>query len=407
MDSSLRVIVSGLMATHRFQGGVAWDYLNFVLGIKRLGHDVFYLEDMGGWPYHLDGVIAHDPKPTVEYLANIMAEFGLSNNWAYHFPTKPEWFGLSEQARSELIQSADLLINVSGILEKPEKYRRVKKLVYIDTDPVFTQIKAAEGDADFRGRVNAHDVHFTFGECLGTDLPDTGHRWHPTRQPVVLSEWRCSLPHRNTFTTVMNWASYEVISYGGRTYGQKNTEFVKFMTLPQKVFPTKLEVALHKALAWPANYESSTDNICDLIQNDQKPTPCETLKDLGWQIVDPIKVCPDLSNYRRYIQTSKGEWSVAKNAYVDGKSGWFSCRSACYLAAGRPVIVQDTGFSQVLPVGEGIINFKTLDDADAGIREVEGDYSRHAKTAQEIAEAYFDSDKVLNRLLDIAMNSRG
>jgi hypothetical protein len=407
MDSSLRIIVTGLMATHRFQGGVAWDYLNFVLGIKRLGHDVFYLEDMGGWPYNLDGVIAPDAKPTVEHLAGLMAEFGLSNKWAYHFPTKPEWFGLSEQERRELIQSADILINVSGSLEKPEKYRQVKKLVYIDTDPVFTQIKATEGDPDFRGRVNAHDVHFTFGECLSTDLLDTGHRWQPIRQPLVLNEWLCSLPHRNTFTTVMNWTSYDVITYGGRTYGQKDLEFVKFMTLPQKVFPTALEVALHKAVRWPAKYENAMHGVSDFVQNGQKPTPHEILKHLGWRIVDPMKVCPDFSSYRAYIQTSKGEWSVAKNAYVDGKSGWFSCRSACYLAAGRPVIVQDTGFSRVLPVGEGINSFNTLDEAEAGIREIEGNYSRHAKAAQEIADAYFDSDKVLNRLLETAMNSHG
>ena len=414
MDSSLRVIVTGLMATHRFQGGVAWDYLNVVLGIKRLGHDVFYLEDTGGWPYNLDGgssgndLIAHDPKPTVEYLAELMAEFGLATKWAYYFPTKPEWFGLSEQKRKELIQSADVLINVSGTLEKPEKYRQVKKLVYIDTDPVFTQIRAAEGDADFRSRVDAHDLHFTFGECLGKDLPDTGHYWHPIRQPIVLGEWLSAVPHRNTFTTIMNWTSYEVITYCGRTYGQKDVEFVKFANLPRKVLPTTtLEVALHKALTWPPNYEYTMHENCGFMQNGEKPTPHEILKRLGWHIVDPLQVCPDFSSYRRYIQASKGEWSVAKNAYVDGKSGWFSCRSACYLAASRPVIVQDTGFSHVLPVGEGIISFNTLDEAEAGIREVEGNYHRHAKAAQDIAEAYFDSDKVLNRLLDIAITFHG
>jgi hypothetical protein len=180
------------------------------------------------------------------------------------------------------------------------------------------------------------------------------------------------------------------------------------VSLPRKVSPTTtLEVALHKALVWPADREDDVNNVSDLVQNDQKPTPPEVLERFGWRIVDPMKVCPDLNSYRRYIQTSKAEWSVAKNAYVNGKSGWFSCRSACYLAAGRPVIVQDTGFSQVLPVGEGIISFDTLDEAEAGIREVEGNYNRHAKAAQDIAEAYFDSDKVLNRLLDIAMNSHG
>src|SRR5258705_960922 len=162
MNSSLRVIVTGLMATHRFQGGVAWDYLNVVLGIKRLGHDVVYLEGAGGWPYNLDGgpsgndLIAHDPKPTVEYLAGLMAEFGLATKWAYYFPTKPEWFGLSEQKRKELIQSADVLINVSGTLEKPEKYRQVKKIVYINNDMVFRQIKTPEGEADFISCMNEH-----------------------------------------------------------------------------------------------------------------------------------------------------------------------------------------------------------------------------------------------------------
>jgi hypothetical protein len=166
-------------------------------------------------------------------------------------------------------------------------------------------------------------------------------------------------------------------------------------------------VALHKAVGWPANYETATRNICEFIQNGQKPTPHEMLRHLGWRIVDSIKVCPNSSSYRQYIQTSKAEWSVAKNAYVDGKSGWFSGRSACYLAAGRPVVVQDTGFSRVLPVGKGVVSFNTLEEAEAGIREVEGNYNRHARAARDIAEAYFDSDKVLNRLLDIAMNSPG
>jgi hypothetical protein len=331
----------------------------------------------------------------VEYLASVMDEFGLSANWAYRFPPEPEWFGLSEQKRTELIRSADLLINVSGTLEKPENYRQVRTLAYLDTDPVFTQIDVAGRNPDRLTLVNAHDILFSLGECVGKYLPDTGHRWHPTKQPIVMSEWLSSPTHENKFTTVMNWTSYDSITYHGRTYGQKDVEFAKFRSLPQKI-QTTLEIALHKPhVTWPSNNE-----------RDPTPTPLEVLRNLGWRIVDSTEVCPDPSSYRQYIQRSQGEWSVAKNGYVVGKSGWFSGRSGCYLAAGRPVIVQDTGFSEVLPVGEGVLPFNTLEEAEEAIREVEGNYGRHAKAAREIADAYFDSDKVLNRLLDIAMNTK-
>ena len=149
------------------------------------------------------------------------------------------------------------------------------------------------------------------------------------------------------------------------------------------------------------------DRVQALLGSNQQWTPHEVLTQLGWRVVDATDVCRDYISYRHYIQSSKGEWSIAKNAYVEAKSGWFSGRSACYLAAGRPVIVQDTGFGQVLPTGEGILSFKTIDEAEAGIREIEGNYNRHAKAAHKVAEAYFDSDKVLKRLLDIAMKSHG
>jgi hypothetical protein len=171
MDSSLRVVVTGLIAQHRQLGGVTWDYLNFVLGIKRLGHDIYYVEDSGGWPYTFDGGpsgndwVAYDPKPTVKYLANVMAEFGLCKMWAYCFPPNAEWFGLSDEKRKELIESADVLINVSGTLEKPENYRRIRRIVYTDTDPVFIQINIADSNSELCDRVNAHDVHFTVGSA--------------------------------------------------------------------------------------------------------------------------------------------------------------------------------------------------------------------------------------------------
>jgi hypothetical protein len=402
--SSLRVIITGFIGQQRLLGGVAWDYLNVILGMKRLGHDVYYIEDSGCWPYNDDGGPSGDdwkdrnPSATVKSLSKVMSAFNLDNKWAYHFPAKSEWFGVANIERNQIIESADVLINVAGTLEKPWDYRKIKRLIYIDTDPVFCQIGAEIG-ADsiiMRQRLDAHDVFFTVGECLNVndEIPKAGYKWNTTKHPIVLDQWRDKPLSTNGFTTIMNWTSYESITYRTRSYGQKDAEFMKFINLPQKVFPTSLEVALYKPrVRSPQSFS---------IQ-----VPLDRLETSGWKIVDASEVCPDFHSYRRYIHRSKAEWSVAKNGYVVGRSGWFSGRSACYLAAGRPVVVQDTGFSGVLPVGQGVIGFSTFDEAEAGIREVETNYQRHGKAAQDIAEAYFDSDKVLNRLLDIAMNSNG
>src|SRR5262249_5135637 len=215
-------------------------------------------------------------------------------------------------------------------------------------------------------------------------LPATGHRWRGTRQPVLLGEWRTGTPRRPSYTTVMSWTSYKVETHGGRTYGHKDAEFLRFLDLPRRVAPATLEVATAPGRA--------------------RHAPRELLAANGWRVVDPAVVCPDLDSYRAYIESSKGEWSVAKNAYVQARSGWFSERSACYLAAGRPVIVQDTGFSARLPVGEGILPFTTLDEAVAGLRGGGGDSAPPARAAPARAGAFFASDKVLPLLLEEAFH---
>ena len=382
MTDRLRVIVTGLIAQYPL-GGVTWDYFQYVLGLARLGHEVYYLEDTGQWPYNpVEGGTAKEGEFNAAYLGALMDRFGLGDRWAYRFPWQSQWFGLSDRKRKELCESADLLINVSGVLQNPWDYRGVRRLVYIDSDPVFTQIKLARGQADFRRMVDVHDVHFSFGESFSAATPATGHRWRPTRQPVVLSEWRPAEACRDVFTTVMNWTSYKAIEYGGRTYGQKDTEFKRFLDLPARVAPTVLELAIN---------EGKTHR-----------TPHRLLAHKGWRLADPARVCPDFDSYRSYIQSSKAEWSVAKNGYVVGQAGWFSCRSACYLAAGRPVVVQETGFSRVLPTGEGLLPFTTVAEAVAAIHAVEGDYARHAKAARAIAESCFDSAQVLTRLIEEA-----
>ncbi|OLD63336.1 MAG: hypothetical protein AUI47_09485 [Acidobacteria bacterium 13_1_40CM_2_68_5] len=387
MRSRLRVIVTGLIAQYPL-GGVTWDYVQYLLGFARLGHDVYYLEDTGQWPYNpVAGALGADCAYNVGYLAKVMSRFGLDDRWAYRFADKArrtsEWFGLSDLDRAAVVESADLLVNLSCALERCERYRRVSRLVLIDTDPVFTQIKLARGQRDFAAQVDAHDAHFSFGECLSDRIPRTGHRWRATRQPIVLSEWRPAATPRNVVTTVMNWTSYRSVAYGGRSYGQKDVEFMRFLELPGLVAPTVLEVAVGPGKT--------------------RRTPRELLTHKGWRVVDPARVCPDVDRYRDYIQSSLAEWSVAKNGYVVGRPGWFSGRSACYLAAAKPVIVQDTGVGTVLPVGQGILTFDTLEAAADAIREVESDYDRHARAAREIAEACFDSGKVLSRLLEEAL----
>lgn len=411
-DSRLRIVVTGIIAEHPWLGGVAWDYVQYPVGLHRLGHDVYYIEDSGQWPYTLDGGpkgddwVAKDCALNVRHLDTVMRRFDLGDRWAYRFPLADEWYGLSEQKLREVVATADLVINVSGTLEHPEKYRAARSLAYIDSDPVFTQAKIAGGDADFTARVACHDSHFSFGERLSSLVPATRFDWRPTRQPVLLSEWHPQEFNRGVYTTVMSWTSYKPLILGGRSYGQKDIEFMKFLELPAAIRPAALEVALGptRHADWEGEAGELAPAVAALVRAHPEWTARELLAATGWRVVDAINECPNLDSYRRYIETSKGEWSVAKHGYVTGQAGWFSCRSACYLASGRPVIVQDTGFSAVLPTGEGLLAFRTLNEAAAAIVAVEADYPRHCAAARALAEMYFDSAAVLTRLIETAMS---
>jgi hypothetical protein len=384
--SGLRIIVSGLIAQYPL-GGVTWDYIQFIVGLQRLGHDVYYLEDTGQWPYNpSEGGVAKGCDFNVSHLADVMSRYGLEDRWMYRFSWQSQWFGLSASRREEVIGTADLVVNVSGTLEHPDRYADHARLVYIDSDPVFTQVKVARGQEDFRRLIDLHDVHFTFGELIergvATGVPATGHDWLATRQPILLDEWAPTYARpREAFTTIMNWTSYKPVEHAGRSYGQKDAEFMSYVDLPASV-DVQMEVAI------AAGKLSSP--------------PRELLRHRGWSVVDPDEVCPDMDSYRGYVRSSMGEWSVAKGGYVAGQSGWFSCRSACYLAAGRPVAVQDTGFAEVLPTGRGLFAFRTLDESVAAIQAVLSDYASHARAARDIAEAYFDSGPVLERLVEAA-----
>jgi hypothetical protein len=411
-DSRLRIVVTGLIAQHPRLGGVAWDYAQYPAGLADLGHDVYYLEDSGEWPYTAEGGpsreswIAYDCTPNVDHLDVVMKRFGLSDRWMYRFPVKPRWFGLPHRKRREVLATADLVINVSGTLKRPQDYGGTARLVYIDSDPVFTQVKLNQprGQLKFQRRVAAHDLYFSFGERLEAAVPPTPQEWKPTRQPILLNEWRPRAQRRDVFTTVMSWTSYRPLRHARRAFAQKDVEFKRFLELPRAVRPTRLEVALAQTqhVDWQLNGTPLSPQIATLIR-ERDWTPQQLLRRTGWRTVDAASVCPDVERYRRYVESSKGEWSVAKHGYVEGRPGWFSCRSACYLAAGRPVVVQDTGFAGILPVGEGLLTFSTLDEAAAAIREVEARYPQHARAARAIAEEYFDSRAVLSRLVEEAM----
>jgi hypothetical protein len=401
----MRIIVTGLIAQHYTMGGVTWDYLQYLIGLKRLGHEVFYFEDSGEWPYNPDGGdtgddwVAIDCNRNITYLNNVLSRYGLHDSWAYYFPLNSTWHGMPDGKRKEIVQTADLLINVSGTLEKPEDYRSVKRLIYVDSDPGFTQARLKLHQNDFTKRVNVHDVHFSFGECLPENLKDENYNWKPTRTPIVLSEWMTTAPGKNVYTTVMNWTSYKPLQYEGNFLYQKDVEFIKFLTLPQHLKDIHFEVALSPLQH--ANWQFDTHRfIAGESEELLNKTPVDLLSYFGWNVVDPAHTCGDIDSYRRYFFNSKAEWSVAKGGYVVSSPGWFSCRSACYLGAGKPVIVQDTGFGKVLPVGEGILSFSTLMESIEAVLEVEAHYDLHAKRAKEIAHEYFDADKVLKSLIE-------
>jgi hypothetical protein len=383
-----RIVVSGLIAQYPL-GGLTWHYLQYLLGLQELGCDVYYIEDTDCYPYNPEeGGLAKHPTFNVRYLQNVLERFGLGERWAYRFPWKSQWFGMPEGQRQEVTSTADLILNVSGTLAHLDEYHRIPSRVYIDTDPVFTQVKLARGQKDFLNVVDAHNIHFSFGESLPGQAPDSGHDWLPTRQPVVLSEWPTAPPGRDVFTTLMNWTSYNPVEFEGKTYGQKDVEFQAYQDLPKQVPEQDLELALNRVAK-------------------KGTAPVGRLRRLGWRIVSPAEVCPDLDTYRSYVQQSMGEWSVAKNGYVLGQSGWFSERSACYLASGRPVVLQDTGFSKVLPVGRGIVPFTTPDEAAEGLVEVANNYKVHSRSARDLAAEYFASDKVLLSMIDRAAATAG
>jgi hypothetical protein len=342
------VAVAGAIAGKAGSGGEAWVRLSYALGLRRLGCDVHLVEQVDGLP-----------EDAVAYARAVAGRFGLAYSTADDEP------------------GGDLLVNVSGNLRSAEVRRQFRRTAFVDIDPGFTQFWHEQGIE----QVPEHDVYFTVGQNIGRatcSIPTCGLEWRPTRPPVVLDEWSKVDGGFDSFTTVATWRS----PYGPiEPYGLKHHQWRTFATLPELT-----------ALPFEAALSIDPADEADRAM----------LMAHGWRLVDPA-VAAEPEAFHEYVQGSGAEFSVAQGIYVETRSGWFSDRTVRYLASGRPALVQDTGFTRTLPADEGLVSFRTRDEAVAGARAIVDNYERHARAARAVAEEHFDSDTVLAALLEDAL----
>ena len=372
------MIVSGMVAAVPGRGGATWAVLQYVLGLRRFGRDVHLVEEIA--PAALTPAGASlDRSDNARYFGAVARAFGLERHATLLLSGTRETIGLSYSELTRLCARADVLVNLSGALADPELMRRPPVRLYVDLDPAFTQLWASNG---VEMRFGGHTHFATVGLELGTSrctVPTCGIDWFRTLPPVVLSEWRplAEAPRRH-WTTVAHWRGYGSIERDGVSYGQKAHSFRPLFPLPPRT-GARFEVAL------------------DIHPAEQ--TDIVALRANGWHLLDPVDVAGDPVRYRRFVQESTAEVGIAKSGYVVSRSGWFSDRSACYLAAGRPVLAQDTGFAHHLPTGKGLLAFRDLDEAADAVAAVRADYDAHARAARRIAEEHLNSDRVLPRLM--------
>jgi hypothetical protein len=362
------------------QGGATWAVLQYLLGFRRLGYRVVFVESIPETSLSPEGV-PPDRTRNAAYFRRVMEDFGLDSDSTLLVAGTRRTVGVSYEELRQVARSADVLINVSGMLTDEELTSVIPCRVYLDLDPTFNQLWHALDACDMRFRGHTHFV--TVGLAIGRSdctVPTCGLPWITTPQPVVLSSW--PVAHRIThdaLTTVGHWRSYGSIEHEGVLYGQKAHSLRRFITLPTLTDERfLLAIAIH-----PDEHK----DLAALTAN-------------GWHLVDPARVACTPADYRRFIRGSKAEFGITKSGYVDSRCGWISDRSLCYLASGRPVLAQETGFSHFIPAGEGLFAFESTEDILVAIEELRSSYARHARAARAIAEEAFDSDKVLSRLVD-------
>ena len=374
--SGLSVLVSGMVAGVPAQGGATWAILQYLLGLRRLGHDVTLVE-----PVTVPPGTALADSAAAAYCEKVMGAAGLDGRWALLETGSTRTAGVEYDDLLRRARGADLLLNVSGMLTDEAVLGAVPVRAYLDLDPAFNQLwHDVEGiDMRFDGHTHFVTVGLSIGS-QGCPVPTCGRQWTTTLPPVVLDEWPVAAEVEfDAFTTVANFRGYGSIAHGGVLYGQKVHSLRALIDLPRRVSARfVLAMAVHP------------DEQQDL----------QMLRTNGWDLVEPAGIAATPDDYRRFVQGSKAEFGVAKSGYVVSRSGWFSDRSACYLASGRPVIAQDTGFPAHLPTGEGLLSFTNADEAVAAVECLNGDYHRHRRAARAIAEEHLDSDLVLGRLLE-------
>ena len=385
MRSRRRILVLHLAGQYPL-GGIGWQAIHYVVGLKRLGHDVYYVEDSGAPPYDpRTKSVVEDCAYGVEFLRRTMDRFELGDRWAYWDEVNGRCHGLSRSRLLELYGEADALLNLCGATRLREEHRRCPVRVYVETDPVHEQIRLAAGDRRTREFLDAHTHHATYGENLGQPgcpIPAPRYAWKATRPPVVLDLWDyrpdAGCEALTTVATLKNVG--KDVSHDGETYyWSKHVNFLRFADLPRQTTQS-FEIALDA----------------------DDPQARAIFVASGWQLADAYRHSADLGAYAAYVQASRGEFTVAKDIYARTRSGWFSDRSVCYLASGKPVITQDTGFTKLIPTGRGLFAFDSLEEATAAVQEINRDYGRHCRAARAVAAEYFAAETVLRDLLAAA-----
>jgi hypothetical protein len=376
----MKVVVAGWVAAFP-TAGFLWHALSYAIGFRDLGHDVTFLDDSGDEPWGWDPdreVMDPECRAGARFLASEMEAQGLGDRWVFRHVPSDRFDGMSRERALTALAEADLFVNVSLTCTMRPEYRRIPQRVGIDTDPVFTQVRIARGDAALASVPADHTRLFTFGR---PPLPAQADEWVPTRQPVATARWPTSPPPppEAPFTTLTTWRAYPPVEWEGRTYAAKDASLRDFLDLPGRT-TAGLTVALGAG-------EGHQDGA-------------RLLREHGWALADPIAASRTTLDYQRFIAGSAGELGLAKHGYVSARSGWFSERSCCYLASGRPVVAQDTGWSDWLPSGRGLLAFTTPAEAAAGIEAVRADPEGHGRAARALVEEHFETADVCRELIE-------